>query len=105
MNLKSDTSLEIGDHWTFFFCNNFFQEVGLDQELKLKAGDKMRFSIDEQYRDNGNESVMFIDAALVFSQIKTGSTVIIEDGPLTFVIKEKGVSSIISLRTICIFCM
>lgn len=65
----------------------------------------MRFSIDEQYRDNGNESVMFIDAALVFSQIKTGSTVIIEDGPLTFVIKEKGVSSIISLRTICIFCM
>lgn len=89
----------------FFFCNNFFQEVGLDQELKLKTGDKMRFSIDEQYRDNGNESVMFIDAALVFSQIKTGSTVIIEDGPLTFVIKEKGVSSIISLRTICIFCM
>lgn len=65
----------------------------------------MRFSIDEQYRDNGNESVMFIDAALVFSQIKTGSTVIIEDGPLTFVIKEKGGSSIISLRTICIFCM
>lgn len=50
----------------------------------------MRFSTDEQYRDNGNESVMFIDAALVFSQIKTGSTVIIEDGPLTFVIKEKG---------------
>lgn len=66
------------------------KEVGLDQELKLKTGDKMRFSIDEQYRDNGNESVMFIDAALVFSQIKTGSTVIIEDGPLTFVIKEKG---------------
>lgn len=80
----------------FFFCNNFFQEVGLDQELKLKTGDKMRFSIDEQYRDNGSESVMFIDAALVFSQIKTGSTVIIEDGPLTFVIKEKGESSIIS---------
>lgn len=89
----------------FFFCNNFFQEVGLDQELKLKTGDKMRFSIDEQYRDNGNESVMFIDAALVFSQIKTGSTVIIEDGPLTFVITEKGGSSIISPRTICIFCM
>lgn len=59
----------------------------------MKTGDKMRFSIDEQYRDNGNESVMFFDAALVFSQIKTGSTVIIEDGPLTFVIKEKGGSS------------
>lgn len=76
-----------------FFFKLFFQEVGLDQELKLKTGDKMRFSIDEQYRDNGNESVMFIDAALVFSQIKTGSTVIIEDGPLTFVIKEKGIKS------------
>ncbi|XP_062588826.1 pyruvate kinase-like [Saccostrea cucullata] len=66
------------------------KEVGLGQELKMKKGDVMRFSIDEKYKDNGNESIMFFEAAEVFSQISTGSNVIIEDGPLLFTIKEKG---------------
>ena len=56
----------------------------------MKTGDKMRFSIDEKYREHGNESVMFFDAALVFDNIKMDSKVIIEDGPLTLTIKEKG---------------
>lgn len=56
----------------------------------MKTGDKMRFSIDEKYCEHGNENVMFFEAALVFDNIKTGSKVIIEDGPLTLIIKEKG---------------
>ncbi|XP_022345533.2 pyruvate kinase PKM-like [Crassostrea virginica] len=66
------------------------KEEGLGQELKMKTGDKMRFSIDEKYCEHGNENVMFFEAALVFDNIKTGSKVIIEDGPLTLIIKEKG---------------
>ncbi|XP_048745613.2 pyruvate kinase-like [Ostrea edulis] len=66
------------------------KEIGLGQELKMKTGDKMRFTIDEKYQEQGTENIMFFEAAEVFSQIKTGSKVIIEDGPLTLVIEGKG---------------
>lgn len=56
----------------------------------MKTGDKMRFTIDEKYQEQGTENIMFFEAAEVFSQIKTGSKVIIEDGPLTLVIEGKG---------------
>lgn len=65
-------------------------EVGLDMELKLKKGDKMRFSSDPKYKQCGNREIMYIEIGEAIQRVQIGNQVFIEDGPLSFKVIAKG---------------
>ena len=69
------------------------QEVGLGQELKLKKGDKMRFTSDLSYKHCGTAEIMFIEIGEAIERVQVGNQVFIEDGPLNFKVVAKGIYS------------
>lgn len=66
------------------------EEVGLGQELKLKKGDKMRFTSDLSYKHCGTAEIMFIEIGEAIERVQVGNQVFIEDGPLNFKVVAKG---------------
>lgn len=65
-------------------------EVGIGQELKLKKGDKMRFTSDPAYKDCGTPENMYIEIGEAISRVEVGNKVFIEDGPLSFTVTATG---------------
>ena len=50
----------------------------------------MRFTTDPKYFDCGNSDIMYIDAAEVLCHVEVGNKINIEDGPLSFIVRNTG---------------
>ncbi|KAG1150627.1 hypothetical protein G6F37_000677 [Rhizopus arrhizus] len=57
-------------------------------EIPIVIGHEMTFSVDDQYADEGNEEIIYIDYKNLPKVIEVGKTIFIDDGVLSFEVLE-----------------
>ena len=63
---------------------------GGSAEIHLKIGNVIKLTIDEKYRDCGDENMVYVDYKNIVNVLDLGDIVFVDDGLISLKVTEKG---------------
>ena len=63
---------------------------GGSAEIHLKIGNVIKLTIDEKYRDCGDENMIYVDYKNIVNVLDLGDIVFVDDGLISLKVTEKG---------------
>ena len=63
--------------------------AGVNAEIELIAGDPVTVTIDDQYQEACDASIIWVDFKSIIRVVDVGKSIFIDDGLLSFIVQEK----------------
>jgi len=63
--------------------------AGVTAEIELMAGEPVTVTIDDQYKEACDASIVWVDYKSIINVVDVGKKIFIDDGLLSFVVEEK----------------
>jgi len=63
--------------------------AGVNAEIELIAGDPVTVTIDDNYKEACDASVIWVDYKSIVRVLEVGKSIFIDDGLLSFIVQEK----------------
>jgi len=64
--------------------------AGVNAEVELIAGDSVTITVDNQYKESCDKSLIWLDYEAIVRVVDVGKNIYIDDGLISLVVKEKG---------------
>jgi len=65
-------------------------KAGVNAEVELKSGNKITITIDDQYKEQCTDQIIWVDYKNIIKVVDVGKNVYIDDGLISLTIREKG---------------
>lgn len=73
-------------------------------EVELKKGETIKLTLDDQYKDNCDEKILWLDYKNITKVVQVGSHIYVDDGLISLKVKEVGKSTN-NLSVLLSFCL